>query len=132
MRPNNPEADAADHYDRLGHIADMKVAFSLGIEREYQAQIKAGDLSAIAPYVGMREVYHADMQAYSKRPQTLADVLNDGLDGLDWDDMTLLQLLVKAANGGDVTKEAKALIDGIGRRMADFETERAELDERFE
>jgi hypothetical protein len=132
MRPNNPEADAADHYDRLGHIADMKVAFSLGIEREYQAQIKAGDLSAEAPYVGMREVYHANMQSYSKRPQTLADVLNDGLDGLDWDDMTLLQLLVKAANGGDVTKEAKALIDGIGRRMADFETERAELEERFE
>ena len=132
MRPNNPEADAADHYDRLGHIADMKVAFSLGIEREYQAQIKAGDLSVIAPYVGMRGVYHADMQAYSKRPQTLADVLNDGLDGLDWDDMTLLQLLVKAANGGDVTKEAKALIDGIGRRMADFETERAHLEERFE
>jgi len=132
MRPNNPEADAADHYDRLGHIADMKVAFSLGIEREYQAQIKDGDLSAIAPYVGMREVYHANMQSYSKRPQTLADVLNDGLDGLDWDDMTLLQLLVKAANGGDVTKEAKALIDGIGRRMADFETERAELEERFE
>jgi hypothetical protein len=31
-----------------------------------------------------------------------------------------------------VTKEAKALIDGIGRRMADFETERAELEERFE
>lgn len=132
MRTNNPEADAADHYDRLGHIADMKVAFSLGIEREYQAQIKAGDLSVIAPYVGMRGVYHADMQAYSKRPQTLADVLNDGLDGLDWDDMTLLQLLVKAANGGDVTKEAKALIDGIGRRMADFETERAHLEERFE
>ena len=132
MRPNNPEADAADHYDRLGRISDMKVAFSLGIEREYQAQIKAGDLSVIAPYVGMRGVYHADMQAYSKRPQTLADVLNDGLDGLDWDDMTLLQLLVKAANGGDVTKEAKALIDGIGRRMADFETERAHLEERFE
>lgn len=132
MRPNNPEADAADHYDRLGNITDAKVAFSLGIEREYQAQIKAGDLSAEAPYVGMREVYHANMQEYSKRPQTLADVLNDGLDGLDWDDMTLLQLLVKAANGGDVTKEAKALIDGIGRRMADFETERAELEERFE
>lgn len=132
MRPNNPEADAADHYDRLGHISDMKAAFSLGIEREYQAQIKAGDLSAEAPYVSYRAVYDADKQTYSKRQQTLADVLNDGLDGLDWDDMTLLQLLVKAANGGDVTKEAKALIDGIGRRMADFETERAHLEERFE
>lgn len=132
MRPNNPEADAADHYDRLGHITDAKVAFSLGIEREYQAQIKAGDLSAEAPYVSYRAVYDADKQTYSKRQQTLADVLNDGLDGLDWDDMTLLQLLVKAANGGDVTKEAKALIDGIGRRMADFETERAHLEERFE
>ncbi len=132
MRTNNPEADAADHYDRLGHITDAKVAFSLGIEREYQAQIKAGDLSAEAPYVSYRAVYDADKQTYSKRPQTLADVLNDGLDGLDWDDMTLLQLLVKAANGGDVTKEAKELIDGIGRRMADFETERAHLEERFE
>jgi len=132
MRTNNPEADAADHYDRLGHITDAKVAFSLGIEREYQAQIKAGDLSAEAPYVSYRAVYDADKQTYSKRQQTLADVLNDGLDGLDWDDMTLLQLLVKAANGGDVTKEAKALIDGIGRRMADFETERAHLEERFE
>lgn len=132
MRTNNPEADAADHYDRLGHITDAKVAFSLGIEREYQAQIKAGDLSAEAPYVSYRAVYDADKQTYSKRQQTLADVLNDGLDGLDLDDMTLLQLLVKAANGGDVTKEAKALIDGIGRRMADFETERAHLEERFE
>ena len=132
MRTNNPEADAADHYDRLGHITDAKVAFSLGIEREYQAQIKAGDLSAEAPYVSYRAVYDADKQTYSKRQQTLADVLNDGLDGLDLDDMTLLQLLVKAANGGDVTKEANALIDGIGRRMADFETERAHLEERFE